>query len=77
MQPQAIYENNNYIVVLGESQILLDAEVYLAKNKNTGVIEAEEQMLPKIIDYADQLDSALEELNEAGKFSNEKTKLDS
>jgi len=73
----SIYENNNYMVVLGESQILQDAEVYLVKNKNTGVIEAEEQMLPKIIDYADQLDSALDELNEAGKFGNEKGKLDS
>ena len=73
----AIYENNNYIIVLGESQILQDAEVYLVKNKNTGVIEAEEQMLPKIIDYADQLDTALDVLYEAGKFGNESGKLDS
>jgi hypothetical protein len=67
----SIYENNNYYVVMGESQILQDAEVYLVRNKRTGVIEAEEQMLPKIIDYADQLDTALQELSEAGKFSSE------
>ncbi len=61
-----IYENNNYIVVIGESQILQDADVYLAKNKSTGVVEAEEQMLPRIISYADQLDAEVSKLTEDG-----------
>jgi len=66
-----LYENNNYGVEVGESQILQDAEVYLVRNKTTNIIEAEEQMLPKIVDYADQLNDAMEELTAAGKFTTE------
>lgn len=61
---ETIYENNNYIVEVGDSLILEDAKVYLAKNKRTGVVEAEDQMLPKIVDYAKQLDEALAETQE-------------
>jgi hypothetical protein len=59
-----VYENNNYTVTVGPSQLLEGAEVYLCRNKYTNVIEVEDTMLPKIIDYAQQLDSAATELME-------------
>lgn len=64
MMADIIYENNNYRVEVGPSMILEDARVYLAINKRTGVAEAEDSMLPKIIDYAIQLDMKLGEIIE-------------
>lgn len=60
----SIYNNNNYQVEIGPSQVLEDAIVYLVRNKRTNVIEAEDSMLPRVIDYAKQLDEAVEEIME-------------
>lgn len=57
-----IYKNNNFTVTVGESQVLEGAQVYICTNNYTGVVEAEEQMLPRIVDYADQLDEKIEEM---------------
>ena len=64
-----IYENVNYKVDIGDSLILDGAVVYRAINKYTGVIEAEEQMLPRIIDYANQLNEKIGELQDEGLIS--------
>ena len=64
----AIYKNNNFIVKVGESSMLEGAQVYHAVNIYTGVIESEDTMLPRIIEYADQLDLAVEELIASGKL---------
>ena len=60
-----IFENSNYVVETGLSQFVEDMVVYLVKNKTTGVVEAEDQMLPKIIDYAEQLNEATSEIGDA------------
>ena len=57
-----VFENNNYIVVVGESQVLEDAQTYLVKNKMTDVVEAEDPMLPRAVDYAMQLDETTSQL---------------
>ena len=62
----SIYENNNYQIEIGPSQVLEDAEVYLVRNKRTNIIEAEDSMLPRVVDYARQLDEAVSELTEDG-----------
>jgi hypothetical protein len=64
-----IYQNKNYTVEIGESQILEEAQVYLCRNRETGVIEAEEQMLPRIVDYANQLNQELERMRKEGELS--------
>jgi len=61
-----IFENNNYQVEIGPSQVLEDANVYLVRNKRTQVIEAEDSMLPRVVDYARQLDEAIIELEQEG-----------
>lgn len=68
---EVIYDNNNYQVEIGPSQVLEDAIVYLVRNRRTNVVEAEDSMLPRVIDYAKQLDEAVEELmGSDGLFSN-------
>ena len=57
-----VYRTTLYTVVTGESQMLEGVEVYICKNNTTGVTEAEEQMLPRIIDYADQLEEKIMEM---------------
>lgn len=59
-----VYENNNYIVDTGESLILENGKVYRVINKMTSIVEVEEAMLPKCIDYAQQLDVGMTELME-------------
>ena len=61
-----LYENGLYEVVVGDSQMMDDMKVYLAINKSTAVIEAEDQMFPRIVDYANQLDMKTKELIEEG-----------
>lgn len=61
-----IYENNNYTVEVGESNLIEDYKVYVVKNKRTGIVEAEDPMLPKAVDYAQQLDGAMEKIVEDG-----------
>lgn len=69
--PKVIYENDNYKVIIGDSLLLENAVVYKAVNKVTGVEEAEEQMLPRIIDYANQLDEKLKEIEDEGGLGEE------
>lgn len=57
-----VYQNENYYVMAGESCIVEGAIVYLVKNNWTAVIEAEEQMLPRVVDYADQLNEKMMEM---------------
>jgi len=59
-----VYRTALYTVETGESQMLEGVEVYICKNNTTGVVEAEEQMLPRIIDYADQLEAKVLEMIE-------------
>jgi len=61
-----LFKNQNYIVNVGPSLVLEDAMMYHAVNIETGVIEAEEQMLPRIIEYAQQLNEAVEDLRMQG-----------
>ena len=61
-----VYRNNNYTVRVGTSTLVEGAEVYLCENIHTGVVEAEDQMLPRIIDYADQLDEQLIKMERDG-----------
>ena len=61
---ETVYENNNYIVKIGPSQIYEDYTVYLIRNKRTNVVEVEDTMLPKAIDYAEQLNTAVEDIGE-------------
>ena len=69
-----IYENDNYKVVVGDSLIFeRPTPVYLCINNGTGIIEAEEQMLPRIIDYALQLDEKVKEMEEEGILPTEDT----
>lgn len=63
---ETIYKNNNFTVTVGESQVLEGAQVYICTNNITGVVEAEEQMLPRIIDYAEQLDEKIGEMLQEG-----------
>jgi len=60
------FENDNYKVVTGKSMLVEDMVVYVAINKTTQIVEAEEQMLPRIVDYAMQLDSKIKELEMEG-----------
>ncbi len=55
-----VYENNNYIVDTGDN----DDSIYRVINKMSGVVEVEEAMLPKCIDYAQQLDIGVAEVME-------------
>jgi hypothetical protein len=64
-----VYENANYKIDIGESLLLEGASVYRAINKYTGVMEVEDQMLPRIVDYANQLDEKIGELQEEGLLS--------
>ena len=59
-----VYRTALYTVETGESQMIEGVEVYICKNNTTGVVEAEEQMLPRIIDYADQLEEKILEMIE-------------
>ena len=61
-----IFKNNNYILVVGPSIVFEDAQMYHVVNKETNVIESEEQMLPRAIEYANQLDEAVEDLRAKG-----------
>jgi hypothetical protein len=61
-----LFKNQNYIVNVGPSMVLEDAMVYHAVNIETGVIEAEEHMLPRIVEYAQQLNEAVEDLRMQG-----------
>ena len=63
---KTIYRNNNYIVRVGTSQLVEDALVYVCENNHTEVTEAEDQMLPRIVDYADQLDEKLIDMERNG-----------
>lgn len=63
-----LFENNNYQIEIGPSQVLEDATVYLVRNKRTNVIEAEDSMLPRVVDYARQLDEAVVELEQEGEL---------
>ena len=63
---EPIYMNSMYTVSAGPSMLLDGAIVYLCINNLTGVVEAEEQMLPRIIEYADQLEKKVGEMLEAG-----------
>jgi len=71
-----IYQNKNYTVVTGESQILEEAQVYLCVNRETGIIEAEEQMLPRIVDYANQLNEELERMKREGELGGNENVVD-
>ena len=62
MSKHIIYKNNSFTVTVGESQMLEGAMVYICTNNITGVVEAEEQMLPRIIDYAEQLNDKIGEM---------------
>ena len=61
-----VYKNELYTVTVGESKMLEGVVVYLCINNCTGVIEAEEQMLPRVIDYADQLCEKITEMVTSG-----------
>jgi len=61
---ETVYENNNYIVKVGPSKIYEDYIVYLVRNKRTDVVEVEDSMLPKAIDYAVQLNKAIIDITE-------------
>ena len=63
---ETVYENDNYTVVVGESNMIEDYKVYKVINKRTGVAEVEDSMLPKIIDYAVQLDEAIDKIVDEG-----------
>ena len=58
----SIYENNNYKVEIGQSKVIEGMRVYVVINKRTSIVEAEDMMLPKVIDYANQLDDAVIEM---------------
>ena len=61
-----VYRNSLYTITIGESQLLEGVDVYICTNNHTGVVEAEEQMLPRIIDYAEQLNEKVVELITSG-----------
>lgn len=54
----AIYENSNYKVTIGTSSENASPH-YLVINKKFDVIEAETQLYPQAIKYADDLDTAI------------------
>lgn len=56
-----LYENGHYRLQVAESSLISGANVYAIVNKFTGVTEVEESMLPKALDYLDQLGAAMKE----------------
>ena len=58
-----VFENNNYTVVKANS-LVEGFPIYQVINKITDVVEMEEPMLPKCIDYAQQLNAGMSELME-------------
>jgi hypothetical protein len=63
---ETIYENGYYKVIVGDSNMIEDYKVYKVINKRTGVAEVEDSMLPKIIDYAVQLNEAVDKIGDEG-----------
>jgi len=56
-----IYETTNYEIVVGESQEKgVKGNVYHARNKDTTVWEIETRILPQMIDFVNQLQSAID-----------------
>ena len=69
-----IYQNDNYKVVIGDSLMIEGAKIYTAVNRITGIVEAEEMMLPRIVSYANQLNKEVSEMiNEGTLFVKEST----
>lgn len=60
-----IYDNNNYNVVVPESQAY-----YMIVNKMSGVCEATEQILPKAVSSADIWSAAIDKHKQKTKEAN-------
>lgn len=58
------YCTDTYNLIVGPSQLVEDFNTYLIINKETKIVEMEEPMLPKAIDYIQQITAALAEENE-------------
>jgi len=56
-----IFETEFYELVVGDSENFQPScKMYLVRNKQTGVIECEDSMLPRALDYTNQLTEYLQ-----------------
>ena len=69
-----IYENNNYKIILGQSEE--DPTIhYLVINKEFGVVEAESRLYPQSIKYANDLDAAIVALKDIKDYEDTNNKV--